>query len=346
MDNHDMEIVQFLEALGKTTVDMGTSKSSEAQKTEQELYFASVNDARMQLDRHSIIGNKQFGLKVAEYITDDSNTVYGNPDQYHNLITSYLREGDYLNALRISEHALKRFPTSVDLLANAIHAASNQGNTEAAKQYIAKAKAVPMKFWTWRLFHFAIEAYKNTMNQCPPDQIDQYHAEAIELAKAYQKTMPMDERGYNQEAELLLMFNDVASARKLLENLLNQGIEVNGIYKHLVASQCCVTMLDRILEDTHEYDEIIRIANRGIQDTAQELPSSHIGYFVYRMALALDAKAVSNQYHPDQVNQALQNYQCAYELNEGRPHYLSTIRTRYTILARHSKDPDIPKTLS
>ncbi|MBQ4596437.1 MAG: hypothetical protein IJB14_05640, partial [Firmicutes bacterium] len=64
-----------------------------------------------------------------------------------------------------------------------------------------------------------------------------------------------------------------------------------------------------------DYDLIIEIAKKGIQFTTQEQPSSNIGYFVYRSALARDARIVRDGFKNVQdIQVALREYQCAYDL--------------------------------
>lgn len=361
----DLEFLQFLQALAEhaevtndniveegNVVEKSQEQCSERPKPEKSgmggLHIASIKEAEYLIDTHMHFGHSQIGSKVVAYITDPDNHVCGNPGQYHNLISSYLALGDSYNALQLCQYALAKFPFDIDLLANAIRAASDSGESKIVEKYIADAKSIDKKYWNWRLFLFILDAYQRKMSQCHPDDMDACYNEAMDVAKAYQQYIPLDERSYNKEAELLLMANKVTEARDLLTEKFDRGVLVNGERRQLVAPQCCVTMLDKILEDTHDYDEIIRISRRGIQDTAQEQPSSHIGYFVYRMALALDAQIVGKNYdvQDDTLLNTLRTYQCAYTLNRERTSYMHTIETRYTILAQFVKNPEIVKPLT
>ena len=312
-DVSDLDLLQFLQALADhaEVPDDNIVEESDATKEPQVecpdapkpaqsgkggLHIASIKEAEYLIDTRMHFGHSQIGSKVVAYIINPDNHVCGNPNQYHNLISSYLGLGDYYNALRLCQYALAKFPFDIDLLANAIRAASHSGESEIVDKYMADAMLIDKKYWNWRLFLFMLDAYQRKMSQCHPDDMDAYYDEAMDVAKAYQQYIPLDERSYNKEAELLLMANKVTEARDLLTEKFDRGVLINGERRQLVAPQCCVTMLEKILEDTHDYDEIIRISRRGIQDTAQEQPSSRIGYFVYRMALALDAQIVGKNY--------------------------------------------------
>ena len=358
-DVSDLDLLQFLQALADhaEVPDDNIVEESDATKEPQVecpdapkpaqsgkggLHIASIKEAEYLIDTRMHFGHSQIGSKVVAYIINPDNHVCGNPNQYHNLISSYLGLGDYYNALRLCQYALAKFPFDIDLLANAIRAASHSGESEIVDKYMADAMLIDKKYWNWRLFLFMLDAYQRKMSQCHPDDMDAYYDEAMDVAKAYQQYIPLDERSYNKEAELLLMANKVTEARDLLTEKFDRGVLINGERRQLVAPQCCVTMLEKILEDTHDYDEIIRISRRGIQDTAQEQPSSRIGYFVYRMALALDAQIVGKNYdvQDDTLLKALRTYQCAYTLNEDRSGYMRTIKTRYTILSQFIKNPE------
>lgn len=366
-DMSDLEFLQFLQALAdhaeaenddqediveeadvvEEQQEQPAAQPKPAKSNKGGLHICSVKEAEFLVDTRMHYGRTQLGTQVVDYITDEANHVYGDADEYHNLISSYLRLGDYYNALRICEYALKKFPYGVDILANAIRAASDSGKPEVVDQYMERALKIDKKYWNWRLFLFALDAYQCKLSQCAPYEMDRYFEEAMALAKDYQTYIPLDERGYNKEAELLLMANKVTEARDLLTDKFDRGVEVDGERKPLVAPQCCVTMLNKILEDTHDYDEIIDISRRGIQDTAQEQPSSRIGYFMYRMALAQDARAVSHNFKiPYEIEEALKTYQCAYTLNAERTSYMRTIEIRYNILAQHVQNPGQLKPLS
>jgi len=322
----------------------GEDASDEESNTEYELCIMSVQEAATLIDMKGGTGSAQFSRQVAAHVTQPENHVYGNADDYHNLVARFLQFGDYYTALQICNFALKRFPYSVDLLANAIQAAGQAGLFEVGEAYINQAKKIDMKYWNWRLFLFIIVYYQSLLNSCAPDTIGQVYERAVKISKDYQFYLPMDERGYNKEAELLLFANERAKAKQVLSRAIFDKIQIDGESVNLIAAQCCVTMLDDILDDSEEYDLIIKVARKGIKNTAQEQPSSRIGYFVYRSALAKDALVVKEEYqNRAKIEEALTEYQCAYDLNQSMS-YAKTISERYAILCQNAKSPivDMP----
>lgn len=367
---NEMEFLKLLQALAQDAEEEGQNTIIDAEPLQQtsedtgvlhhvevpsgsgvprrrstaDLDIASVKEAREFVERHMDAGEGNYRTRVVDYITDLENHVTGEPHHYHNLINGFFVIGDYYNAQRLSAYALTIYPYNIDLLANAIRSASGCCDESVTDKYLAEAEKIDKKYWNWRLFLFSIEAYRLKMSKCPVGKMEANYKKALNLTKEYQKYIPADERGYNQEAEILLLANDVAGAREILAKAITQGYEKNGKLYRLVAPQCCVTLLDSILEDTVDYEEIVAVSKAGIQFTAQEQPSSEMGYFVYRWALALDAKQISIGYvDPQGIQNAMRMYQCAYELNRGRS-YARTIEKRYKILANNEKNPvtDMP----
>ncbi len=323
----------------------GAGDAPEAQEdAESDLCIMSVQEASALIDMNGGIGSARFSRQVAAYILDPDNHVYGNADDYHNLVARFLQFGDYYTALQVCFLALKKFPCSVDLLANAIQAAGQAGVFEVGESYINQARKIDMKYWNWRLFLFMIVYYQSLLSRCDSGELESVYARAVQIAKDYQHYLPMDERGYNKEAELLLFANDRVRAKQVLNHAIFDKILIDGESVNLIAAQCCVTMLDDILDDSEEYDLIIKVAQKGIKNTAQEQPSSRIGYFVYRSALAKDALVVKESYgNRAKIEEALTEYQCAFDLNQSMG-YAKTISERYAVLCQNAKSPivDMP----
>ena len=103
---------------------------------EEDAAVVSVAEAYMKVIEYSGKGKGAYCARIAEYITDPQNHVYGDANTYFNLTVLYLNMGDHYHALRICDYALGRYPYSVDLLANAIQSAGNIGEFERGHQYI------------------------------------------------------------------------------------------------------------------------------------------------------------------------------------------------------------------
>lgn len=246
--------------------------------------------------------------------------------------------GDYWSAKKICDYALEKKPYNIDLLANAIRAASAMGEFDIVWKYIEKAEQIDYKLWNWRLFLFGIHAYKEYLSACMPGDENSVWETAIKLVHKYQECFPTDERAWNAEAELQLEHNNVKEAGEILYRAIFQPVDVDGEYKPMLARHCCVTYIDKILEDTEDYDMIIRVAKKGIQNTAEEQPSSEIGYFIYRMAMANDAKCIKENYDNEgRIEETLRLYENALQLVKEEA-FTDTISKRYAILQQHVKD--------
>ena len=161
---------------------------------------------------------------------------------------------------------------------------------------------------------------------------------ALALADEYMKVFPYDEHGYNQKAELLIMMNEREKAIAELKRFIfaTRPDEMDS-RSELITAQCCVTLLS-ILDDSRDYDFIIQICDRGLRNTTQQQPSASIGFFVYRKALALDAKAHAQNFESETtVKLALKFYQSAYDLNQDRS-YGRTIEQRFAVLRPYAKE--------
>jgi tetratricopeptide (TPR) repeat protein len=320
------------------------SMNCEPEPDEDDFGFMSVEEARSSIGGLAgLRGGGRHYRAVAAYVLDPANHVCGTPSQFFNFVTAYLSSGDFYTAAQLCRRALELYPYDVDLVAEALQAASGCGDFAQGARLVEHAGDIPKASWNWRLFLFAIEYYQTYLSACPPAERDAVFERGIALAHEYQRCLPTDERAYNKEAELLLYVNRREEAQRVLERAIFGKVTLpDGTAVSLVAPQCCVTMLDDVLGKSTDYQLIVKVARRGVRNTAQEQPSANIGYFVYREALALDAIVCDADdiregfRNGDRVRDALVTYRCAYKLLEGRQKYRSTIEDRYAILCHKS----------
>ena len=305
------------------------------------LYITSVREAESMIGRSLSLGKTREVKDIVDYITNPDNNVTGSSDQYHNLMSSLLRFGNYPATLQVCDYALQKYPYSIDILANAINSSGKSGNFDKGLKYLTTAEEISKEHWNWRLFVFSIDFYQEYLKTCPRNQVEHIWQTAMDLAKDFQRNIPMDERSYNAQAELYLFKHDYKNARTTLRNVIFDvhRFDTLGTPSRLVPAQCCVTYLTNILDDSQDYDEIIVVADKGLQFTAQEQPSARIGYFVYRKALAMDAKCIASAYNSeDNIRNTLRQYQCAYPLNKDMS-YGHTIQQRFNILCKNPVNP-------
>ncbi len=243
--------------------------------TSTDLCFMSIKEANQAIEGPSgKLGGGGYYRRVAEYVLDEGNGVFGTTDEHFNFITAYLSRGDYFTALRLSTHALKTYPHGVDLLSCALRAAAGCGRFDLCQSYLEQAEQIPRRYWGWRLFFFAIEYYQSYLESCDLSQIEETLDKALAMAHDYQDYFPTDERGYDKEAELCLFANRRDDAQRILEHAVFGMVDAgDGVRTSIVAAQCCVTLLEKVLADSTDYRLIIKIAQRGIRNTTQKQPA-------------------------------------------------------------------------
>lgn len=327
MDDEMMKKLALLSALH------GQSDTDDSDNSD--FFVSSIHDATILLQQHMTPGGAHYRRRLVEFITDPENRVLSECDVYHNFIMDLFRVGDYDLAIQVCEYALEYAPYNRDILGDAIKACGDSSQFEKGDAYLERAMQIPRERWSFRLFLYSIDFLKTKLNAYPLD--DDLYQRALSLADDYIRYLPFDEHGYNQKAELLILMNQREQAISELKQYIfeTQPDEKDSI-SELITAQCCVTLLS-ILDDSNNYDFIIQICEKGLRNTTQEQPSAAIGFFMYRKALALDAKAHTENFRvPDTVTDALKFYQSAYDLNQDRQ-YSRTIEQRYAVLRPYAK---------
>ena len=330
------EMMQKLALLGALHAQDNEEKNDGG----DEMFVSSLGDANILLQQHMTPNGAKFRRQLVDYITNPENRVLGEGAVYHNFIMDLFRVGDYDISLKVCDFVLNMAPYNRDILADAIKACGDSSQFELGEKYLERAEKIPYDKWTFRLFLYGVDFLKteldaNPMNEGIYDRVSQ-------LIDQYIQYFPYDEHGYNQRGELLIMTNQRDKAIQTLKRFIKNPPVQQKAHSFLVTAQCCVTLLN-LLDDSTEYDDIIEFCDKGMQNTTQEQPSAAMGFFMYRKALALDAKAhACNFQNSDVVRSALVCYQSAYDLNQGRS-YSKTIEQRYAILRPHvDKDQFVP----
>ena len=326
----EMELLNALSRQSRAYAD--DSEDSE----DSEIFVSSMRDASILLQQHMTPNGAKYRRKLVMFITNPDNRVLAECDVYHNFIMDLFRVGDYDLALLVCDFALKNAPYNRDILGDAIKACGDSSQFEKGDEYLERAMKIPRNLWSYRLFLYSIDFIKTKLNAYPMD--DKLYKQALSLADDYIKCFPFDEHGYNQKGELYILMNQRTEAIKVLKKFIFETKpDANDSASQLVTAQCCVTLLN-ILDDSNDYEQIIQICERGLLNTTQEQPSASIGFFMYRKALALDAKAHAENFTiPKTIINALKFYQAAYDLNQDRE-YGRTIECRYAVIRAYMKD--------
>mgnify|MGYP000846559277 CR=1 FL=1 len=310
-----------------------------------EIFVSSIHDAIHLLQQHMTPGGAQYRRRLVEYIIDPEKRVLSACDVYHNFVMDLFRVGDYDLALQVCDFALSQAPYNRDILGDAINACGDSSQFKKGDEYLNRAMQIPRERWSFRLFLYSVDFLKTKLSAYPLD--DDLYQHALSLADDYIRCFPFDEHGYNQKAELLILMNQREQAiSELKRYIFEVQPDEKDSKSELITAQCCVTLLN-ILDDSNNYDFIMQICEKGLRNTTQEQPSASIGFFMYRKALALDAKAHTEDFRvPDTVTNALKFYQAAYDLNQERQ-YSRTIEQRYAVLRPYAKyfEPLVKRTL-
>lgn len=336
-DGLDQEAL--LQMLFETLAGRTGDAQGDAVQEAEEFSFVSVMEASQSvlIDRRRGVNVDGARLRaIADWIISNPD-ISATADHLHVFINLLIDKEDWLYVAKLAGFALQRYPYHIDLLGDVIQACAHSANFTEGQRYVDVAVSIPKEYWDWYLAVWVCEFYKEHLNVCPPDERGSYLDKGLDTIRQYRQHFPLDERAYNQEAEMLLLANRKDEARDVLESAIfeKHGSD-NGVPCRIAAAQCCVTYLDMV-KGTDNYEDILRIAQKGIGDAAQDKPSARVGYFLFHEALALDAKLCSagdshsGYRNSDQVEEVLVAYEAAHRLNKGTS-YSKVIKDRYAIL--------------
>jgi len=333
-DNESVELSALLDLLKSPDNDEASpaTRMNSAPRYDggSDIKVSSLQDAAVLLQLHMNPNGAGYRRELVKFITNPDNRVFGSCDRYHNFIMDLFRAGDYDIAIDVCDYALKLAPSNRDIIADAIKACGDSCQFDRGEEFLARAEKIRREHWSYRMYLYGVDFLKTKLDAYPDDE--EFFHRAEKLALDYTKRFPADEHGYNQLAELYLQMNQFDKARnQLMKAIMNTQPDRGRRDSSLVCAQCCVTLLN-ILDDTDNYKLIKEICDKGMRSTTQEQPSSKIGFFMYRKALALDGEAHADGFaNSDLIKEALACYQAAYDLNQGRS-YADTVEERYAIL--------------
>ena len=349
-----LELLRDAVSSGDDSGDDPRGGSRAAVRDDDAFNFATVAEAEELIDRYLSGGGGNGGelRRVADWLLVHGEGLSETANDWHDLIMHFIRCNDYRYVYKLAMRALERFPFDASLLGDAVQATGKGGFWKEGEQVIAQAQRLPKRYWNWYLCCWICEFYLSLATASDPEQRSAIIAKGVEVAEDCRRQFPLEERIYNQEAELLIADCRIDDARRVLEDAIYNPHRANDGTEHgILCPQCCITYLESILEGTNDYDRIIDIARRGTKNAASKESSTKVGYFVFREALALDgmiheeeershARGFGNQ---DLVRQALETYKLAYELRkrEGMTMNCRTIRERFDILCGKSGITDL-----
>lgn len=191
---------------------------------------------------------------------------------FHNRTVDLTRRGDFAGAVAVCIRGLKRFPTDIDLLADAICYSSRRGDKETAEHYYQRlVETIPRRRWNWRAFTFSFDY----LLKDPVRNEESCRA----IIADYKKYHPSEERAYCAESELEGALGNETRSREVLE-------EAVGTLKS--ASQCALRLAEMQL-DTGCFQEAIQTVNYAVCSSAQLQPSIDVSCLLLVRTMAKDA---------------------------------------------------------
>lgn len=317
------------ELMARLALDSILGGNGNNESNEDEVFCTSIKEAIICFKPHMYPNGARYRRELVDFICEESNNVYGDADEFHNLIMDVFRTGDYFSGIKLCQYALRTYPYNCDILGDAIKAASDGGRFDLAEEFYSAASTMDRSIWNFRLFLYSVDYYQTRFKSNPKDRVA--IERAIELAEDYMKYFPKDEHGYNQRAECYILENKREEAIQFLWRWIFEPVNRDDPSSSLITAQCCTTLL-QILNDSHEYNDIIKVAKRGIRNSKTVQLSSSVGYFAYRWALALDAQVADNEYENERhILNALKRYQAAYDIT-GDMDFSNVIEQNYSLL--------------
>lgn len=314
MDEFEGMLGVLVEALQQLSqrVERLESVASFDEEDGGDLFVATLADAEILLaSNHGPAGAKYRQKLISSLIKND---VREDPRRYHNFISALSDCGDYRLIIQLCDYLLAFAPLDRDILADAILTSGKLCEWDLGMHYLSKAELIPKARWNDKLFIYAGEFLKARFNAYPNNET--YYQDAMALASDFINYCKHDEHAYSLKSELLVSAQCRQDAIDFLLDTIRNGYsdDNNKIEKtRIVATQCCVELL-QLLDDTCDYDLIIEICDKGLRYTHDQA-SARISSFVYRRALAYDAKAYAENFsNKETILKALMHMQSAYTL--------------------------------
>lgn len=109
------------------------------------LHICSAAEALALLRKHGGHGSAAFMRSLADAVSDENNHITGTVGDFNNLIDRFEALGDYFDALRVCDFALKIYPRSATLLAITLNTCARSGAD--GETYLAAAESLGRENW-------------------------------------------------------------------------------------------------------------------------------------------------------------------------------------------------------
>ncbi|MCR5249210.1 MAG: hypothetical protein K6E50_01240 [Lachnospiraceae bacterium] len=206
-----------------------------------------------------------------------SKGIRGNSEDLHRLIRLLMGMDDQDNALRLCHYSLECYPECTDLLADCILISIERGYADDVNDIIDYLeKKVGFKNWNPYVFDAIFRWYRDKIHSSPKNA-DGLLKSAYEIARERQEQFKFEEKGFLWEAELLLSECRNDEAEEKLRSWILESNDPENDYKSMrICPQCCIMLLEQ-LKRKNDYDMMIKIALRGLENNHD---ADSIRYFI------------------------------------------------------------------
>jgi tetratricopeptide (TPR) repeat protein len=210
----------------------------------------------------------------------------GSANEWHNLSVDIARENLYGLACDLLACALTIFPKNVTLLADYLQYGISCGRIENCKAYYKVLAKIPKIRWDWRGYSFSISYLTYLWEQSDSEkELDKLQNEMLSLVEDFRKNLPLNEESYTCEADICGLLHQ----EKEQEAVLRLALDT------LQLAPKCALRLSDILFDRGEYEDALKLIQRGLHDTMQTQRAINEGYLYYLSGLAKMALAQQSE---------------------------------------------------
>lgn len=255
-----------------------------------------------------------------------SQTLSGDPTDYHNLSAELARGSMYLEAVQILEKGLSLFPSDTDLLPDSISYATKGGMNAKAKDTLEKLLQIDRHLWTWRCYSFCCDYYISCGEL----------AQALKMCDDCISAFPTNQHGYHDKSKVVKMLTPGMEGINASINVLQTAIDAN------INCPLCSNTLGEIYLELGKFDDALKSFNRTVLDLAIAQPGINESYVFYNRGSCYDRMFIrslnTNALNIELLVNAHNDYVTALQLGELSVITRSQTVDRLTFLKRFMPD--------
>lgn len=201
-----------------------------------------------------------------------SETLSGDPADYHNLSAELARGSMYSDAVQILEKGLSLFPFDTDLLSSFLSYATKGGMDDKAKDALKKLLEIDRRLWTWRCYSFCCDYYISG------GKLDL----ALKMCDECISAFPTNQHGYHDKSNVVKMLTPGMAGIDASINVLKSAIAAN------INCPQCSNELGEIYLELGQFEDALEAFNRTVLDLAIAQPGINESYVFYNRGSCYD----------------------------------------------------------